>query len=392
VPSPHGPETPGPRPGEPARAHFVEHPAPGAPAIERVEVSAYRVPTDAPEADGTIERDHTTLVLVELSAAGERGLGFTYSTEATARLIREMLADLARGRSALEPTRLRSALDRAVRNAGRPGIASHAISAVDVAAWDLKARLLGLPLATLLGKVRDEVPLYGSGGFTSYSREQLEEQLGGWAHDGFTAVKMKIGSRPQDDPERVRVARDAVGPDVELFVDANGAYLPREAIALAHRFADEGVTWFEEPVTSDDLDGMRFVRERLPGGMRLAAGEYAYRSYDFLGFARSGAVDVLQADATRCGGITGFLEAAALCEAWHLPLSAHTAPSIHLHPCCAAACALERSEYFHDHARIERMFFEGAAVARGGCVRPDESRPGIGLEPKRRVMERFRTT
>lgn len=388
MPSPHGPE----HPRAPERAHLFEIPTPGAPPIERIEASAYRVPTDAPEADGTIEWDHTTMVLVELDAGGERGIGFSYSTEAAARLVRELLAGIVEGRSSLEPTRLRMTLDRAVRNAGLQGIASHAISAIDVAAWDLKAKLLGLPLCTLLGKVRDAVPLYGSGGFTSYSREQLEDQLRGWASEGFHAVKMKIGSEPDADPARVRVARDAIGADVDLFVDANGAYHPREAIALARRFADEGVSWFEEPVTSDDLDGMRFVRERLPDRMRLAAGEYAYRSYDLLAFARAGAVDVLQADATRCGGITGFLEAAALCEAWHLPLSAHTAPSIHLHPCCAVTCALAPAEYFHDHARIERMFFEGAATARGGCAWPDEGRPGLGLEPKRREMERFRTT
>jgi len=388
VPSPHGPE----RPRAPTSAPLFEHPAPGSPPIEHVEVSSYRVPTDGPEADGTIEWDHTVMVLVDLDAGGERGIGFTYSTEATAELIRGVLAHLVEGRSSLEPTRLRATLDRAVRNTGLPGIASHAISAIDLAAWDLKARLLGLPLCTLLGKVRDEVPLYGSGGFISYSRDRLEDQLSGWALRGFEAVKMKVGPDPATERERVHVARDAIGPDVELFVDANGACHPREAIALTRIFADEGVSWFEEPVSSDDLDGMRFVRERLPDRMRLAAGEYAYRSYDFLAFARAGAVDVMQADATRCGGITGFLEAAALCEAWHLPLSAHTAPSIHLHPCCAVTCALEPAEYFHDHARIEHMFFDGAAMVRGGFARPDEDRPGLGLEPKRLEMERFRTS
>ncbi|HVV01415.1 MAG TPA: enolase C-terminal domain-like protein, partial [Verrucomicrobiae bacterium] len=257
------------------------------------------------------------------------------------------------------------------------------------ALWDLKARLLRLPLVTLLGQVRGGILAYGSGGFTSYSRGQLQRQLGGWAREGFKAVKMKIGRDPARDPERIKAAREAIGDRAGLFVDANGAATPKEALAWAEVFEEHNVTWFEEPVSSDDLAGLRFVRERGPAGMRIAAGEYGYDAMYFARMLEARAVDVAQVDATRCLGVTGFMQVAAVCDAFQYPLSAHTAPSIHQHLCCAASRAFN-VEYFHDHCRIERMFFDGAARAIGGLLTPDLSRPGLGLELKREDAEKFR--
>jgi L-alanine-DL-glutamate epimerase-like enolase superfamily enzyme len=231
----------------------------------------------------------------------------------------------------------------------------------------------------LLGAARDQVPLYGSGGFTSYSREQLQAQLAGWARQGLTQVKMKVGSHPEQDAERVRAARQAIGPKVRLFVDANGAWSVKQALAQAEIFAAEGVFWLEEPVSSDNLEGLRRIRERAPAGMDVAAGEYGHGPTYFRRMLEAGAVDVLQADATRCLGITGFLQADALCEAFDIPLSAHTAPALHLHVCCAAR-RLVHLEYFHDHVRLEHRFFEGAPTPVAGALAPDLSRPGMGLE------------
>lgn len=356
--------------------------------IEAIEVAAYTIPTDFPESDGTLEWDSTTLILVEATAGGEHGLGFTYAGTSSARLIHDRLAEVVRGRDALAVPGAWAAMVDAVRNLGRPGIASTAIAAVDVALWDLKARLLGLPLVRLLGAVRDSVPVYGSGGFTSYSIDQLREQLGGWVAEGISRVKMKVGREPQADVARVRAAREAIGLKAELFVDANGAYTRKQALAFAEAFAGSGVTWFEEPVSSDDLEGLRLLRDRGPAGMAIAAGEYGYDLFCFRRMLAAGAVDVLQADATRCAGITDFLRVGALCEAEPIPLSAHTAPSIHAHPCCALTPVVH-VEYFHDHARIERMLFDGALVPRGGMLRPDLSRPGLGLDFKRADVARF---
>jgi L-alanine-DL-glutamate epimerase-like enolase superfamily enzyme len=263
-----------------------------------------------------------------------------------------------------------------------------AISAVDTALWDLKAKLLALPLVRLFGQMRESMPLYGSGGFTSYSNEKLQEQFGGWVKQGITRVKMKIGRDAKADIERVRIAREAIGFETELFVDANGAYSRKQALAQAEIFAKKNVTWFEEPVSSDDLEGLRLMRDRAPAGMNIAAGEYGYDVSYFHRMLQAGAVDVLQADATRCAGFTGFLQAAALCEAHHIPLSAHCAPALHLHVGCAAR-PFYHAEYFHDHVRIEGMLFDGVRQPNEGALRPDLSRLGLGLELKRKDAERF---
>ncbi len=358
--------------------------------VERLDVSAYKIPTDAPESDGTYRWDSTTIVIAEATAGGKRGLGYTYADGATAHLVLEMLAGVVRGCDALAVSGAWLKMVQAVRNLGRPGIAAMAISAVDNALWDLKARLLDTSLAKLLGPVRDGVPAYGSGGFTSYSKEQLQGQLGGWARQGMKRVKMKVGRDPEQDLERVRWAREAIGPDTELFVDANGAYRLTQALWFAERFAGEfGVSWFEEPRPSDDLEGLHWLRDRAPAGLDIAAGEYGYELLYFRRMLDAAAVDVLQADASRCGGITGFMAAGALCEAHLLPYSAHCAPSLHVHPCCALSKAIHL-EYFHDHARIEHILFDGASTPVEGVLYPDLSRPGLGLELKRQDVERFR--
>jgi L-alanine-DL-glutamate epimerase-like enolase superfamily enzyme len=357
-------------------------------ALDRLEVLVYKVPTDAPEADGTIAWKETTLVVVEAHGGGQAGLGYTYADEATGRLVNELLAGVVLGRDALSVPGSWVAMLRAVRNLGRPGLAAMAVSAVDNALWDLKARLLDVPLVDLLGRVRDAVPVYGSGGFTSYTNQRLQEQLAGWAAQGIGQVKMKVGTHPDDDLARVRAAREAVGAGVKLFVDANGAYSRKQALAFADRFAVLGVCWFEEPVPSDDLEGLRLLRDRGPAGMDIAAGEHGYDLPYFRRMLAAGAVDVLQADATRCAGITGFLQVGALCAAHCLPLSAHCAPTLHAHPGCAVP-ALRHLEHFHDHARIESMLFDGFRPPVNGALVPDRSRPGMGLELKRADAEPF---
>jgi len=362
--------------------------SPCGPAIERVIASAFRIPTDAPEADGTLSWDQTTLVIAEVSAGGVTGLGYTYAGKQSAELISSLLAGILVGEEAFAIPRAWDRMFAAVRNLGSRGISANAISAVDVALWDLKARLFDEPLVQLLGAARDAVPIYGSGGFTSYSNKQLTSQFSGWVEqEGCRWVKMKVGSEPEGDVARVKAARSAIG-GAGLFVDANGAFARKQALEFAERVAEFGVSWFEEPVSSDDLEGLRLLRDRAPAQMEIAAGEYGYEPFYFRRMLNAGAVDVLQADATRCCGFTGFLRSAALADAATTPLSAHTAPALHLHVCCAAP-RLRHIEWFHDHARIERMLFDGAPVPRDGVIRPDLLRPGHGLEFKRSDAERF---
>jgi L-alanine-DL-glutamate epimerase-like enolase superfamily enzyme len=357
--------------------------------IERLRVAAYELPADEPESDGTLEWASTTIVTVFVRAGDETGLGYTYGDRSVASFVASMLADAVEGLDALSVGQAWSVMQERIRNAGRPGAGAMAVSAVDAALWDLKARLLDLPVATLLGTVRDEVPIYASGGFTSYSVERLRDQLAGWVAAGIPRVKMKVSRNPDEDPSRLDAARDAIGSGSALYVDANGALTRKQALRWAERFASEWeVTWFEEPVSSDDLEGLRLLRDRGPAGLDIAAGEYGWQALDFRRLLEAGAVDCLQADATRCGGITGFLQAAALADAFGIELSAHCAPALHVHPCCAAQ-RIRHLEYFHDHVRLERLLFDGVAEQRDGALGPDLSRPGLGLELKEADAARY---
>ena len=357
--------------------------------VERLDVRAYTVPTDQPESDGTMEWDSTTIIVVEAHAGGRTGLGYTYGDTSTAKLIEGKLASAVKGSDPFLVADTWQRLSAELRNAGRPGIGFMAIAAVDIALWDLKARLLELPLIRVLDAAHDHVPIYGSGGFCSYSLERLREQLGGWVEQGIPRVKMKVSRNPDEDPRRLDAVRAAIGDRAELFVDSNGALSRKQALRWAERFAGEwDVRWYEEPVTSDDLDGLHLLRDRAPGGMDIAAGEYGYILRDFRELVEHRCVDCLQADVTRCGGITGLVRVSGLCDAWQIDLSGHCAPAVSAHALCAVL-HLRHLEYFHTHARLERMLFDGTLDPDQGELRPDLSRPGLGLELKRADAARF---
>ncbi|HEY5271696.1 MAG TPA: enolase C-terminal domain-like protein [Acidimicrobiales bacterium] len=352
--------------------------------VEKLEVALYTVPTTEPESDGTLTWSATTVVVVELSSDGKTGLGFSYATGACARLINDILAEIVVGCDVMDVGRCWSAMVRAIRNFGRPGVASMAIAAVDIALWDLKAKVMELLLVKVLGQVHDDVAIYGSGGFTSLSDDQLANQLGGWAHgQGIPRVKMKVGeawgSRPGRDLERARIARTTVGEQVELFVDANGGYSTKQAVRMADDFEAIGVTWFEEPVSSDHLGALAEIRVHT--SIDITAGEYGYDLFYFQAMCEAGAVDCLQADVSRCAGITEWLRVAAIAESHGLQISGHCAQSLHLHPACAID-NIRHLEYFADHARVDRLLFDGVIGPVAGVLCPDLSRPGLGLELK----------
>jgi L-alanine-DL-glutamate epimerase-like enolase superfamily enzyme len=356
-------------------------------AVDGLDVTAYEVPTDQPESDGTLAWDSTTVVVVEARAGDRTGTGYTYGPPAIGAYVEDKLAGVVCGADALKVPQAWARMQEASRNAGTSGIGAMAISAVDNALWDLAARLHDLPLVTLLGQVHDHANIYGSGGFTSYDHGGLAEQLRGWVEQGIPRVKMKVGREPERDRERVAWARDAIGPDVELMVDANGAYRLPEARAWARWFAEQDVVWLEEPVSSDDREGLRLLREQALPGLAIAAGEYAWTLFDLRDLV--GCVDVLQPDVTRCGGITAFRRADGLAKAHGLPLSAHCAPAQTVHPLCACETGVHL-EYFHDHVRIESLLFDGTLEPReGGRLVPDLTRAGNGLELKRADAEEY---
>lgn len=360
--------------------------------VESVSAAVYVIPTDSPESDGTLAWDSTTMIVVSAVAAGITGLGWTYGSPAVSRVISDHLAPVVSGRDVLDVRGAAEAMSRTVRNVGREGVTSMAISAVDIALWDLAARLLGVPLARLIGRVLKDVPIYGSGGFICYDDGQTREQLAGWVHDDqIPRVKIKIGecwgAGERRDRARVALARDCVGPGTELYVDANGAYRTGQAVRVGTWLSEYGVTWFEEPVSSQDLAGLAEVRSQIRPD--VAAGEYSWTLADSARLIEAGAVDCLQLDATRCGGITGFLRGAALAEAHSMEVSAHCAPNAHA-AAGAAVPNLRHIEYFHDHQRIELMLLGGALDPRGGTLTPDLSRPGLGVDFREQAAAPFR--
>jgi len=361
-------------------------------ALEGLDVSCFELPVDGPggkESDGTLEWSSTTMVVVEAHAGGRTGLGYTYCDRAAAGLVKSKLAPALEGEDAMTPPSAWAVGAAAIRNVGRPGVGFMALSAVDTALWDLKARLLELPLVDVLPAAHFEVPVYGSGGFCNLPLDRLREQLGGWAEAGIPRVKMKVGRRPEEDPARLHAAREAIGPDTALYVDANGAFSRKEAAAWAERYAAGWeVSWFEEPVSSADFTGLRQVRDRAPASIEIAAGEYAFVLADFRNLLAAEAVDCLQADVTRCGGITGLLAVGGLAAGHQVDVSGHCAPQLSAHALTTCP-TLRHLEYFHDHDRFERIVFDGCLDPVGGVLRPDRTRPGHGLELKRDAAERL---
>jgi L-alanine-DL-glutamate epimerase-like enolase superfamily enzyme len=356
--------------------------------INLFETAAYTIPTDFPESDGTLCWDSTTLVVIHIGCNGRVGMGYTYGDNSIAVLVESKCKDLVLGTDAEAHMSTLQTLHNAMRNNGDTGLTSMAIAAIDNALWDLRARLYDVPLAAFMGLARPKIKAYGSGGFTSYTDEQLCRQLEHWADSGFKDIKIKIGNNIQTEQKRIKKACNVTGDTVDLFVDANGAFDLKNALLMADILKENSITWFEEPVCHKDRSGLHFLRERCPPPIRISVGEYGFGLNYFKDLLTENCVDVLQADATRCG-ITGFRDAASLCEAFNIPLSAHTAPSLHAHICCSVQSALN-VEYFHDHIRIEQMLFDGAAEAENGYLVPDLSSTGNGLQLKKQDAERYR--
>jgi L-alanine-DL-glutamate epimerase-like enolase superfamily enzyme len=362
--------------------------------VDDLACAVYTVPTDQPEADGTATWQSTTCVTVELAAGGRTGLGYTYGPAGCASVVTDLLRDVVVGRPAFAVAGNWEAMVRRCRNAGRPGLVSMAIAAFDCAGWDLAARLVDIPLASLLGRARDAVPVYASGGFTTYDEATLAAQLESWVGDlGASAVKIKVGESwgtcADRDLGRVRFARSLVGDMVEVFVDANGGYTRGQAARMGRAYDDLGVTWLEEPVSSDDLSGLAQLRQRLASD--VTAGEYAYDLAYVNRMCGAGAVDCMQLDVTRIGGVTEWRRAAAAAAGYGLEVSGHCAPALHAHV-AASVANLRHVEYFHDHARLEPMLFDGVPPVRGGAMHLALDAPGNGLRLKRADAERYRVS
>ena len=353
-----------------------------------------RDPDRRPESDGTLEWDSTTVVVVEARAGGETGIGYTLRRR---RRRRTLVRRRARVESSRAATPCASAthgwpMGRGVRNAGRPGIGfdgglgrrHRAVGPEGAAARRRRCR-------PARSGAHEAVPIYGSGGFCTYSLTGSESSSAAGSTQGIPRVKMKRrrATRTRTRRGSTRCARrSATRPTCMSTPTARCAR--KQALAWAERFRGEwGVSWFEEPVTSDDLEGLRLLRDRGPAGLDVAAGEYGYVLADFRNLLDAGAVDCLQADVTRCGGITGCCTSAG-CATPARSTSRRTARRAvgpRLHRACGH---LRHLEYFHDHVRDRAHAVRRSRSTRvDGGLRPDRSAPGLGLELKQADAEHY---
>ncbi|NQW16038.1 MAG: mandelate racemase/muconate lactonizing enzyme family protein [Chloroflexi bacterium] len=313
--------------------------------------------------------------------AGFEGLGTAAGLKATRSVIQDNLKDLLVGQDPFNIEKIWNDMFWRVRGYGRKGIAFQAVSAIDIALWDLKAKALGLPLYRLLGPFTDTVPVYGSGGWTNYSEDELVEEQMSYVNRGIPRVKMKVGKdfghSEREDLQRLDAVRTAVGDDVEIFVDANNGYYAKQAIRMAVEFEDYGVGWFEEPVLADDIAGLAAVASSTT--IPVATGEHEYTKFGFKDLITAGGVDIVQPDIGRVGGVTEWMKVAHMAHAFNLPVAPHAFQLIHLHTACATP-NLKVVEYLGSVESNDELWYTEFPKPVNGMWSPYPDRPGLGLE------------
>lgn len=277
-----------------------------------------------------------------------------------------------------------------VRGFGRKGVALSAISAIDTALWDLKAKALNLPLYKLLGSFTDAVPVYGSGGWTNLSEKELVKEQVGWVERGFKGIKIKVGkdfgSAEKEDVRRLAAVRKAVGDDIAIYIDANNGYYAKQAIALAPRFEEYNVGFFEEPVIADDIEGLAAVSRETK--IPVATGEHEYTKYGFKELLVRGAADILQPDVGRVGGVSEWMKVAHMAHGFNLPVANHSLHLISLHLACATPNFFI-FEYLGMMEEADKFFYTEIPMPKDGMLSPFPDKPGLGLELKPDVIAKY---
>ncbi len=324
------------------------------------------------------------------SDQGLVGLGLGGGTTAAREVIERMLKPILLGQNALHIERLWDEMFWAIRGVGRKGLAFSALSAVDIALWDLKAKYYETPLYQLLGPYVETVPVYGSGGWTHFSLDELVAEQCGYVERGMKAVKMKVGKdfgqSEREDEARLAAVREAVGSEVQIFIDANNGYYAKQAIRMARVFGEYDVGWFEEPVLADDIEGLAAVARAIE--IPVASGEHEYTKYGFRELIARGGADIVQPDVGRVGGITEWMKVAHLAHAFNLPVAPHAYQLVHLHLACATP-NLKVVEYLGTVEAADRVFYSSFDEPRAGVWSPDPGKHGLGLELDPAAVERY---
>jgi len=351
------------------------------------------IPLKKPKAISTRSIHRRQLTVVQVSTDEDlTGVGWSWS-HAVATIVNERLRDLLVAEDPLQTEWLWNRMYGAegTLTYGRRGVAVRAISAVDVALWDLKGKALQMPVYRLLGGCRSCVPVYASGGYYEEGKtaDDLADEMVAYVKQGFRAVKIKVGLLSLDeDEERVRAVREAVGPDVALMVDANNAYQPYSAIRAARAFGEYGIEWLEEPVSPDDACGSARVAATVD--TPIASGELEYTRYGFRELIDKQAADIVQPDASVAGGVTEWIKIAALASANRIPIAPHSSQEVHVHLVAATPGALN-VEFFDPSADIVKTeeLFTTRLTPRDGCL-PVPQKPGFGIELSRKALEKYR--
>jgi L-alanine-DL-glutamate epimerase-like enolase superfamily enzyme len=278
-----------------------------------------------------------------------------------------------------------------VRGYGRKGIAFCAISAVDIALWDLKAKALNLPLYKLLGPYTDTVPIYGSGGWTNFSEKELIEEQLSYVERGIPRIKMKVGkdfgTAEEEDIRRLAAVRKAVGDEVEIYVDANNGYYAKQAIRMARRFEEYNVKWFEEPVLADDIEGLASISRSI--NIPVATGEHEYTKFGFTDLISRGGADIVQPDVGRVGGVTEWMKVAHIAHGFNLPVAPHAVQVVHLHLTCAIP-NLKVVEYLGIVEQRDNFVYNDFPEPKNGMWSPYPDRPGLGLDLNQDVVKKYK--
>ena len=353
-------------------------------AIKDIKVHLVSAPITAGFSDATRKVETIGFTIVRVTTdQGLEGIGVTYHEvggEATKVLIEKNFAPRLIGADPLATEVIWRDFTQYLRGIGRKGLMFCALSAIDIALWDLKGKIFGLPLYRLLGGNKSEVPVYASGGWTSYADDELVEEITGMVRDGYQMVKFKVGVEGghniRRDVRRVAAVRDAVGPEIGIMLDANNCWDAATGVQFANRVRDLDIMWLEEPVPADDIPGL--ARFRRGTDIPLATGEHEYTKFGVRDLILGEAADIIQVDGARAGGYTEMLKIAALTEAWNLGFAPHAMENIQAHLVSAVpnALFLERLLMFEE---ITASVFKDVPVPVNGMM-PIPDKPGLGLE------------
>lgn len=359
--------------------------------ITTVDVDVWRVPPHRVITDAVQVMEYVEVVSVTLGTnSGVSGTGFTYTLgrggPSIATLIRDEVAPRLLGADPLRREAVNQQLWWDLHWVGRTGISQLALSAVDIALWDLAGRHYGEPVWRLLGGAREQVPMYHTDcGWLQHTEDELVRESAAAVEQGFRAVKIKVG-RPElaEDLGRLRAVRRSVGDEVAIMIDANHAFTPAEAVRRGRYFEDIDLSWFEEPIRADNISGHAKLKEALT--VPIALGESLYSFYDVKNYLEAGVVDIVQADVARIGGFTALAKIAAMAQAWDVVVAPHYLMELHVH----AVAGFANGYYVEYIPAFERLVEQPLTIADGTVTAP--TTPGTGVTFDRAAIDRHQST